>query len=416
MKICVAGLGLIGGSMCMALKRAGYRVDGYNRSKDPLEYALKNNVIDGAAVGFEEYDVVFVALPPKPTVDFILHTPFKKGAVVADICGVKKYIQDAVCGVRTDINYVGTHPMAGKEVSGVQNACADLFDRASMVITRGICADERSFNVIKGLVKDMGFARIVECSAELHDRKIAYTSQLAHVVSNCYVNDPEIDGCLGFTGGSFQDMTRIAGVDENVWAELYLNNADNLLASATNLADSLGKFISALKEAKRSGDSGAVRRNLSVGANAYRNGKANNFTGDGISVTELKKGGHMKYGLKIIQTSGGVSSTVAVDAEARVLNGALILTYSYDGARYTLNLSEGKIGHRRMGETCLDMTFIKGVRTYCTLREGNLNGGFYVTTEKLEVLNQSDGVKAELCYAFDDGALTQLDITARAIP
>ncbi len=288
MKFCVAGLGLIGGSMCMALKRAGYNVDGYNRSQSPLDYALKNGIVDNAAKSFDGYDVVFVALPPKPTVDFIINTRFNGGAIVADICGVKKYIEDAVYAARLNVNYVGTHPMAGKEVSGVENACADLFDRASMVITRGICADERAFSVIKGLVKDMGFARIVECSAELHDRKIAYTSQLAHVVSNCYVNDPEIDGCLGFTGGSFQDMTRIAGVDEGVWSELYLKNADNLLISATNLANSLNKFIDALNEAKQSGNAEAVRKNLSVGANAYRNGKANNFTGDGITVTELK--------------------------------------------------------------------------------------------------------------------------------
>lgn len=288
MKICVAGLGLIGGSLCMALKRAGYKVDGFNRSAAPLDYALKNGITDGAAESFESYDVVFVALPPEPTVNFIVNTRFKDGAIVADICGVKKYIEDAVYAARLNVNYVGTHPMAGKEVSGVENACADLFDSASMVITRGICADERAFCVIKGLVKDMGFARIVECSAELHDRKIAYTSQLAHVVSNCYVNAPDIDGCLGFTGGSFQDMTRIAGVDEGVWSELYLKNADNLLASATDISNSLKQFIAALKEAKKSGNAEAVRQNLSVGANAYRSGKASGFTGDGITVTELK--------------------------------------------------------------------------------------------------------------------------------
>ncbi|MDE6557525.1 MAG: prephenate dehydrogenase/arogenate dehydrogenase family protein [Clostridia bacterium] len=288
MKICVAGLGLIGGSMCMALKRAGYNVDGYNRSAAPLDYALKHGIIDNSAKSFEGYDVVFVALPPKPTVDFIVNTPFKNGAIVADICGVKKYVQDAVQAARTDIKYVGTHPMAGKEVSGVENACADLFDRASMVITPHICTDEHALGVIKQLVKDMGFARIVECSAEIHDKKIAYTSQLAHVVSNCYVNDPEIDGCLGFTGGSFQDMTRIAGVDEGVWSELYLKNADNLLTSVTNLSNSLNQFIAALQEAKSSGNSGVIKDNLAVGAKAYRNGKANNFTGEGITVTELK--------------------------------------------------------------------------------------------------------------------------------
>lgn len=288
MRICVVGLGLIGGSLCLSLKRAGYSVDGYNRSRAATDYALNHGVIDGVADGFTGYDAVFVALPPKPTVDFILGTTFKKGAVVADICGVKKFIEDAVYGARLDINYIGTHPMAGKEVSGVENACADLFDRASMVITRGIYTDECAFGLICKLAQDMGFKRIVECSAELHDRKIAYTSQLAHVVSNCYVNDPEIDGCLGFTGGSFQDMTRIAGVDEKIWSELYLLNGENLLQKTQTLYTSLGKFIEALKASLKLSDPKKLVENLEVGATAYRNGKANGFTGDGIKVVELK--------------------------------------------------------------------------------------------------------------------------------
>lgn len=288
MKICVAGLGLIGGSICMALKRAGYEVDGYNRSRAPLEYALKNKIIDGEVAKFSLYDAAFVALPPRAALKFILETPFKEGAVVADICGVKKYLEDGVYNSGKNIRYVGTHPMAGKEVSGVENACADLFDGASMVITRGICTDERAFGLISTLTKDMGFARIVECSAELHDKKIAYTSQLAHVVSNCYVNDTEIDGCLGFTGGSFQDMTRIAGVDEGVWSELYLLNGGNLLEKTRTLYNSLGKFIAALESGVKNGDCGEIEQNLSLGATAYRNGKANNFTGDGIKITNLK--------------------------------------------------------------------------------------------------------------------------------
>lgn len=288
MKICVAGLGLIGGSLCMSLKRAGYRVDGYNRSESPLSYALSHSVIDGVVKSFSDYDVVFVALPPEATLSFILNTPFKEGAVVADICGVKKFLEDAVYAANLPVRYVGTHPMAGKEVSGVENACADLFDNASMVVTRGIYTDQSALEIIIGLVKDMGFKYLVECSAALHDRKIAYTSQLAHVVSNCYVNDPEIAACLGFTGGSFQDMTRIAGVDERVWASLYLANADNLLEKTQNLRASLDKFIQALQEGKAGGNTQPIIDALTAGANAYRSGKADDFVGDGIKVTRLK--------------------------------------------------------------------------------------------------------------------------------
>lgn len=288
MKICVAGLGLIGGSLALSLKRAGYRVEGYNRSQKALDYALSHGVIDGEAVDFTDYDVVFVALPPEAAIAFMLTTPFKDGAVVSDICGVKECVESEIYAEERNFYYVGTHPMAGKEVSGVENACADLFDSASMVITHGIYTDERALNTVKKLVKDMGFKRIVECTASLHDKKIAYTSQLAHVVSNSYVKDGEISGCLGFTGGSFQDMTRIAGVDENVWAELYLKNCDNLLSTTRRLRDSLSEFISALESADETGDEGILRRYLSEGARIYRAGKAENFVGDGITVTELK--------------------------------------------------------------------------------------------------------------------------------
>jgi len=288
MQICIVGLGLIGGSMALSLKRGGHRVEGYNRTKSVTEYALSHGIIDAAATDFTGYDIVFIALPPEAAISFILSTPFKQGAIVSDICGVKGKIEDVVYGAHLPISYIGLHPMAGKEVSGIENACEDLFDSASMVITHGIYTDKSALNAVKSLVRDMGFKYIVECSAALHDKKIAYTSQLAHVVSNSYVNDPEIDGCLGFTGGSFQDMTRIAGVDEEVWASLYLDNAENLLEKCRNLINSLNGFVAALEQGRASGSSEPVKEYLSVGASAYRSGKAEGFTGDGIKVTRLK--------------------------------------------------------------------------------------------------------------------------------
>lgn len=252
MKICVAGLGIIGGSLCLSLKRAGYAVDGWNRSAYPREYALNNGYIDGIANGFESYDVVFVALPPQATVEFIENTAFKDGATVADICGVKKPIEAAICRKHRNFSYVGCHPMAGREVSGVEAAREYLFDNASMVITYNDATDKRALDIIRGLTGKMGFGRIVECSAEVHDRKIAYTSQLAHVVSNAYVKDEDIDCCVGFTGGSFQDMTRIAGVDESMWSALYLANAENISSKITALISSLTEIRDAIDGGNRS--------------------------------------------------------------------------------------------------------------------------------------------------------------------
>lgn len=246
MKICVAGLGLIGGSLCMSLKRAGYKVDGWNRSEKPLKYALENGIIENSALDFCGYDVVFVALPPKATLDFICGTAFKDGALVSDICGVKGFIEKAVFSKPRNFYYVGCHPMAGKEVSGIENACANLFDGANMVITHNEKTEPSALQTLRTLTEKMRFGRIIECTAEIHDKKIAYTSQLAHIVSNAYVKDNEIESCFGFTGGSFQDMTRIAGVDEGVWSALYLENAENISQKITSLINSLWEIKNAI--------------------------------------------------------------------------------------------------------------------------------------------------------------------------
>lgn len=283
MKVGIVGLGLIGGSLALALRRAGYFVIGKNRSWAAVEYALAHSVVDCEGE-MDGADVVFVALPPAAAVEYICTAQFKEGAVVADICGVKRYIEEAVLSRRPGLKYVGTHPMAGKEVSGVENACADLFDNASMVLTSNIYTDRSAYDLIKKLVADIGFKRLVECSAAVHDKKIAYTSQLAHIVSNCYVKDGQIEGCLGFTGGSFQDMTRIAGVDENVWTELYLSNSDNLASEVRLLAGHLSETADAIER----GDPRALKSLLRAGREQFENEKNNSFQGRDVKTTLLK--------------------------------------------------------------------------------------------------------------------------------
>ena len=283
MKICVAGLGIIGGSVCLALKRAGLSADGWNRSEEVLNYALDRGIIDGAASDFSVYDVVFVALPPEATVEFINGTAFKDGAVVSDICGVKVWLEKQIFARERNFSYIGCHPMAGKEVSGIKNACADLFDNASMIITENPSTDKRAKEIISGLTKAMGFKRIVECSAEVHDRKIAYTSQLAHVVSNAYVKDGEIDGCLGFTGGSFQDMTRIAGVDEKMWSSLFMKNRENLSNNLQTLIHSLNE----IKEAIDGGNTEKLSEVLACGRKIALGNRKTNAV-DNIKIINLK--------------------------------------------------------------------------------------------------------------------------------
>ena len=247
MKIIVYGLGIIGASLCAALKRAGHTVYGRNRSREPIEYALAHGMIDGATDSCEGADVVFLALPPRIIMKVLDTEIFSPDTVVADICGVKCPIEEVVFAKSRNYRYVGTHPMAGKETSGIKSASATLFDGANLILTPRNETNPEALATVKTLGKEMGFTRIVECSAVRHDRMIALTSQLAHVVANAYVKSPLTDGCVGFTGGSFQDMTRIAGVDAEVWTELFFLNRQNLIDELNRLSDSLNKYADALK-------------------------------------------------------------------------------------------------------------------------------------------------------------------------
>lgn len=269
MKICVVGLGLMGGSFSLALRGAGYTVFGYDKNQLTRTYALNNGVVEGISDEFSSFDLVIVALPYEDTVSFLENTAFKEGAFVADICGVKGAIEAVICRNERNFKYVGCHPMAGKERSGIEHASADLFNGANMIITVNQSTDKAALEAFENLFRKIGFGKIVKCSADCHDKKIAYTSQLAHVVSNAYVKDPEIENCLYFTGGSFQDMTRIAGVDEKVWSSLYLANRENLSQKIGSLIESLQE----LKDAVDSGDKKRLERVLLEGKRVFESDK-----------------------------------------------------------------------------------------------------------------------------------------------
>lgn len=245
-KIAVVGLGIIGGSICGALSKAGYSVDGFSRGEASVNYALQAGYIQAKATDLAEYDVVFIAVPPYATLDYLQNAKFKDGALVTDICGVKEIVEKAVYESPRNYRYVGIHPMAGKETSGIASATPDLFKNANLIITHAPQTQEADVAEIKEYAKAMGFGKIVECSAFEHDQKIALTSQLAHIVSNAYVKSEQVDGCDGFTGGSFQDMTRIAGVDETVWTPLYACNRENIARELSGLIERLNVYRDAL--------------------------------------------------------------------------------------------------------------------------------------------------------------------------
>lgn len=246
-KIAVIGLGIIGGSICGALTKAGYEVDGFGRSEASVQYALQAGYIRARGKNIADYDVVFIAVPPYATLDYLKNGKFKDGALVTDICGVKEAPEKAVYEQPRNYRYVGIHPMAGKETSGIASATPELFRGANLIITHAPQTKEEDIAEVKEYAAAMGFGKIVECTAIEHDKKIALTSQLAHIVSNAYVKSPQVKRCDGFTGGSFQDMTRIAGVDEQVWTPLYACNRENIVRELDGLIEHLTEYRDALK-------------------------------------------------------------------------------------------------------------------------------------------------------------------------
>lgn len=264
-KIVVYGLGIIGASVCASLKRAGHTVFGMNRSTEAVAFALEHGYIDGEVHDFADADVVVLALPPRICAKILDEGVFPAGCIVTDICGIKGEIERVVYSKERAYRYVGIHPMAGKETSGIASACVDLFDGKNLIITRTDKTEERAFSTVEKLGREMGFSRIVVCSAAEHDRMIALTSQLAHVVSNAYVKSPMTKNCQGFTGGSFQDMTRIAGVDENVWSELFFLNKHNLIEELTRLCEHLNEYKVVLEQDDEEG----MRRILREGKKSF---------------------------------------------------------------------------------------------------------------------------------------------------
>ena len=253
MTIGIRGMGLIGGSFEKAFLREGHKV---------------LNLKDASKDEIRECSLVIVCLPPLMVAPWIKgHAlDFSDGAVVTDAAGVKGVVCDALreLAERSAWTYVGGHPMAGKERSGYANAAADLFKGASMIFTPYASTSEVTVEWLKSIFSEIGFARFVVTDPARHDEMIAYTSQLAHVVSSAYVRDPLSRKHLGFSAGSYQDMTRVATVDPDIWTDLFLSNATALDAVLTRLIERLGGY----RDAIRSGDAGALRELLAEGRRA----------------------------------------------------------------------------------------------------------------------------------------------------
>lgn len=254
MKIGIAGLGLIGGSMAKAFK---FHTENEVYAYDIDEASFKRAVLVGAVDGrldestLGECDVIIVALYPDAAVEYVCSNAeyIKKGAVVVDCCGVKQYVC-APCfqaAEKHGFEFYGGHPMAGTQFSGFAHARENLFSGASMIIVPNDTNDIFKLDHVKSIFTSIGFKNITITDAATHDRMIAYTSQLAHVVSNAYVKSPNAQVHKGFSAGSFKDLTRVAKLNETMWTELFLENADFLTEEIDRIADELKKYSDAIK-------------------------------------------------------------------------------------------------------------------------------------------------------------------------
>ena len=253
MKIGIVGLGLIGGSLAKTIQsHTDATVVGYDIYPTTLNKAKMLGAVDEVMdeQNLKECDMVIIALYPQDTVDFVKKNAsnFKPDAIIMDCCGVKQ----AVCDPLHDFCYnkkiwfIGAHPMAGREYSGFDYAKTDLFANASMILTPYSYIPIQQVEKVKKFALQIGFGQVVITTPAEHDQMIAYTSQLAHVVSNAYVKSPGALHHHGFSAGSYLDLTRVARLNENMWTELFLDNAEKLCVELDSLIGHLGEYREAI--------------------------------------------------------------------------------------------------------------------------------------------------------------------------
>lgn len=268
MNIAVVGLGLIGGSICKALKtNTFHHIMGIDSDKETIRKALDTGAIDEeiSVEKLGEANLTIVALYPMAIVDFVKENAdrFRKGSIVMDICGIKNYIVKNCTPVLEEkgVIFIGTHPMAGTEHSGFDYSDGDLFRNASFIITPSENTPQIAIDLVSTLGACMNFGKVVIATPEQHDRNIAYTSQLAHVVSNAYVKSPSLFNADGFSAGSFLDLTRVAYLNEEMWSGLFLCNKEALLFEINNIIHSLSEY----RDAMENDDIAALKELLKVG-------------------------------------------------------------------------------------------------------------------------------------------------------
>lgn len=237
MNILIVGLGLMGGSYAMALKKQGIKVNAITKEQDSIDYAIENGIIDKGSTEIDadmigEADLVVFALYPnvfKKWIESNQHL-FKPGCIITDVTGVKtSVVYDIQKILRDDVEFIAAHPMAGREVYGVRNSDPSIFEKANYIVTPTEKNTSEAIRLCKELGEMLGFLRVSALSPEEHDEVIGFVSQLTHCIAITLMTCNEKENLEKYTGDSFRDLTRIARINEDMWSELFMMNKAALL-------------------------------------------------------------------------------------------------------------------------------------------------------------------------------------------
>lgn len=250
----VVGLGLIGASFAKAYKENEEEaiVYGWNRTKSVTQMAQMQHIIDGELTdeNLGECDLVILSLYPEATIEWMENHKehFNKKGMVIDACGTKRLVCEKGFELAKENGFlfVGCHPMAGTKFSGMGHARGDMYFGAPMVVVPPVFDDMFLLDRVKNLLAPCGFGSFHLSHADEHDKMIAFTSQMAHLVSNAYIKSPSARNHKGFSAGSYKDMTRVAWLNPTMWTQLFLENKDNLIFEIDHLQEELAKYRQAL--------------------------------------------------------------------------------------------------------------------------------------------------------------------------
>ena len=255
-RILIVGLGLIGGSYAKALKKKGYHVSAITKEQKSIDYALANDIIDEGTSAvdaglIQQADLIVFALYPRIFLQWIEENQqyFRSGTILTDVTGVKGSVVYEIQSIlREDVEFISAHPMAGKEVYGVENSDDKIFENANYIVVPTEKNSQETIDLCLELGRELGFRSVSTLSPEKHDEMIAYLSQLTHCIAVTLMCCHDGDHLEEYTGDSFRDLTRIAKINDAMWSELFAMNKEALLAQMDVFYEKFEELRAALRE------------------------------------------------------------------------------------------------------------------------------------------------------------------------